>query len=265
MKLPTSLVAVKKITSSVARSSFLAETIEKVAQLMIRVEGTINPIILRRTSLESYEVVEGHFEYYAAVRAREISPLKGEMIQAIILEPENEEALLDQITFLRKSAPSAASSSDDNSLEMRFANLEKMFQAQFEELRKDNRNLQQAIEGVSSQIQTADARGEWIDAIANQITEALRPVVSGKRSSKSSTKKSVDDLKQNPLDLNSATQAELETVPGVGSQKAIDLIKRRENKPFSSIAELAEVKGISKSMIDRFRWQECFTVHTSNS
>ncbi|MEG4579670.1 chromosome partitioning protein ParB [Microcoleus sp. MON1_C5] len=54
--------------------------------------------------MDSYEIVEGDFEYYAAAKAREINPMKGETIGAFILEPENEGLLLEQVQALRKSA-----------------------------------------------------------------------------------------------------------------------------------------------------------------
>lgn len=268
MKLPTSLVAVKKISSSVARSSFPAEEIEKAAHLIIDVEGTINPIILRRTSLESYEVVDGHFEYYAAVRAREISPLKGEMIQAIILESENEKVLLDQVDLLRKSANSKPLPDGNSSdLDFRFANLEKVFQSQFEELRKDNRSLKQSIDEVASKAQNSGFSEELIDAIVNKVVETVRSIVPPPRlRKKSSGKKTIDELKQNPLDLNLASKDELETVPGLGPEKALDIVDRREAKgKFTSVEELSEIKGISEKMIDKNQWRECFVIRDSNA
>lgn len=102
MKLSTSLVAVKKINSNVPRSEFLEDELNRTAELILKAEGIINPPVIRRTSLESYEVVNGHFEYYAAVKAREIDPRKGEMIGAFIIEPENEEVLMDQVKVLRR-------------------------------------------------------------------------------------------------------------------------------------------------------------------
>ncbi|MBD1905332.1 hypothetical protein NDI37_18540 [Funiculus sociatus GB2-A5] len=101
MKLSTSLVAVKKINSNVPRSEFLEDELNRTAELILKAEGIINPPVIRRTSGESYEVVNGHFEYYAAVKAREIDPRKGEMIGAFIIESENEEVLMDQVEVLR--------------------------------------------------------------------------------------------------------------------------------------------------------------------
>jgi ParB family chromosome partitioning protein len=103
-KLLVSLVLVKKITSTVPRSNFAERDLEKLAQLILELGGLINPIILRRSGMDAYEIVDGDFEYYAAAKAREINPMKGETIGAFILEPENEGLLLEQVQALRKSA-----------------------------------------------------------------------------------------------------------------------------------------------------------------
>ena len=103
-KLLVSLVLVKKITSTVPRSNFAERDLEKLAQLILELGGLINPIVLRRNGMDAYEIVDGNFEYYAATKAREINPMKGETIGAFILEPENEGLLLEQVQTLRKSA-----------------------------------------------------------------------------------------------------------------------------------------------------------------
>jgi ParB family chromosome partitioning protein len=103
-KLFPSLVAVKRITSAVPRSNFAEPDLEKLARLILESGGLINPIIVRRKGMDAYEIVDGDFEYYAAVRAKEIESLKGETIGAFILEEENEELLLEQLEILRKTA-----------------------------------------------------------------------------------------------------------------------------------------------------------------
>jgi ParB family chromosome partitioning protein len=103
-KLFPSLVAVKRITSAVPRSNFAEAELEKLARLILESGGLINPIIVRRNGMDAYEIVDGDFEYYAAARAKEIEPLKGETIGAFILEEENEELLLEQLEILRKTA-----------------------------------------------------------------------------------------------------------------------------------------------------------------
>ncbi|WP_445173128.1 ParB N-terminal domain-containing protein [Microcoleus sp.] len=103
-KLFPSLVAVKRITSAVPRSNFAEADLDKLARLILESGGLINPIIVRRNGMDAYEIVDGDFEYYAAARAKEIEPLKGETIGAFILEEENEELLLEQLEILRKTA-----------------------------------------------------------------------------------------------------------------------------------------------------------------
>ncbi|MEG4964222.1 MULTISPECIES: ParB N-terminal domain-containing protein [unclassified Microcoleus] len=103
-KLFPSLVAVKRITSAVPRSNFAEPELDKLARLILESGGLINPIIVRRNGMDAYEIVDGDFEYYAAVRAKELESLKGETIGAFILEEENEELLLEQLEILRKTA-----------------------------------------------------------------------------------------------------------------------------------------------------------------
>ena len=161
MKLSTSLVAVKKITSTVPRSNFLDEDLEKAAQLILQAEGVINPIILQRTSLNSYEVIDGDFEYYAAARAKEIDPRKGEMIGAFIIEEENEEVLKKQVELLRKpkvAAVAEPTNPDSNALELRLTNLESRIENRISELKNqqatDRQNLESELAELKNQIPT---------------------------------------------------------------------------------------------------------------
>ncbi|MEG4633705.1 ParB N-terminal domain-containing protein [Microcoleus sp. AR_TQ3_B6] len=86
------------------RSNFAEAELEKLARLILESGGLINPIIVRRNGMDAYEIVDGDFEYYAAARAKEIEPLKGETIGAFILEEENEKILLEQLEILRTTA-----------------------------------------------------------------------------------------------------------------------------------------------------------------
>ena len=266
MKLPTKLVAVNRVISSVSRSSFDAEQIDKAAHLIISVEGIINPIIVRRTSFDSYEVVDGHFEYYAAVRARELSLAKGEMIQAIILEPDNEEALLEQVNILRGntalvSTPVIGESTYTGetinldqvvNLETQFVNLERIFKAQFDELQKSNRHLESRISELATQSSIfhnpkLDIEEELITQIASKVVESITPLISSLSTKSLSAKSDINLSKASTvilLDLNSASIEELSKIPGI-KEKATEVIKLRTTKGrFSSFEELHDIKGI---------------------
>lgn len=115
MKLLTSLITVKNTQSNLPRSSFPADDIEQAAQAILDAEGIINPIVVKRTGIESYEVIAGHFEYYAAVRAREINPRQGEMISAYIVGSDKEVAVKTQIELLRNTPKVSSTSTSESS------------------------------------------------------------------------------------------------------------------------------------------------------
>ncbi len=52
------------------------------------------------------------------------------------------------------------------------------------------------------------------------------------------------------IDLNAATQAELETLPGIGASKAAAIIA---NRPFATVDDLERVPGIGAATIERLR------------
>jgi len=53
-----------------------------------------------------------------------------------------------------------------------------------------------------------------------------------------------------PLDINNASAAELERLPGVGPKLAQAIVEHRAaHGPFAGPAQLAEVKGISERLI----------------
>jgi len=49
------------------------------------------------------------------------------------------------------------------------------------------------------------------------------------------------------IDINTANQAQLETLPGIGPVIAGRIIEYRQKKPFASIEEIKEVKGIGEA------------------
>ncbi|MGD1805719.1 hypothetical protein ACP6PL_09815 [Dapis sp. BLCC M126] len=105
MLLSPEFVLVKEITSNVPPSEFLELDLEQATQLILKAEGTIKPLIVRTIGWESYEVVDGHCEYYAVVRAKEINPRDGERIGAFIIEGDKAEVLEEQVEMLRNISP----------------------------------------------------------------------------------------------------------------------------------------------------------------
>lgn len=185
MKLSTSLVAVKKITSNAPHSKFLETDINQAAQLILKAGGLINPIIIRRTGIASYEVVDGHFEYYAAVKAREIDPLNGENIAAYIIEPDNEEVLLSQIKALRRRESDnlreeAIQSAPSSSIESQ--PLLPSSSSEIPDIKNLVQQLEQSLAAIlSSKIEEsvktleANLKSELLEAIRNEISQQKTP------------------------------------------------------------------------------------------
>lgn len=59
-----------------------------------------------------------------------------------------------------------------------------------------------------------------------------------------------------PLNLNSATAAELENLPGIGAKTAVRIIEYRQKKgPFKKIEELMNVQGIGEKSFLKLKSQ----------
>jgi len=56
-----------------------------------------------------------------------------------------------------------------------------------------------------------------------------------------------------PVNLNTATQQELETLPGVGPKTAEKIIRFRELQPFGSVDDLRYVQGIGDKRLETLR------------
>jgi competence protein ComEA len=56
-----------------------------------------------------------------------------------------------------------------------------------------------------------------------------------------------------PIDLNSATQTELETLPGIGPARAADIVAYRQEHPFRRIEDVMKVPGIGPGIFERIK------------
>ena len=62
------------------------------------------------------------------------------------------------------------------------------------------------------------------------------------------------------MNLNSATESDLQTLPGIGPSKALAIIEYREtNGSFKTIEELMEISGIGEKTFEKLK--EHITVH----
>jgi hypothetical protein len=134
MRLFPSLVPVSDVTCNIP-GRFSAESLRQAAQLILSGDGIITPLIVRQTSFDHYELVDGAFEYYAAMEAKKLDPLRGELINAYIVPSAQEQIIAEQIAVFRRgetldsvSAPSVTSTDANAELLRQFALMRKELQ-----------------------------------------------------------------------------------------------------------------------------------------
>ncbi|WP_414513762.1 chromosome partitioning protein ParB [Nostoc sp. PCC 9305] len=151
-----SLVDVKNIASNEPRSNFAESDLENLADIIIETGGIIRPLVVKVTGVESYTVVDGHFEYYAAVRAREKNPRQGEMVNAFVIAPKLEDLVVKQVASLKGSDSSTkqvTSKPETTKLEPRLANLELRLEKQFNEFKSEFLQERQRIDSQFKQLE----------------------------------------------------------------------------------------------------------------
>ncbi|MEG3938450.1 MULTISPECIES: ParB/Srx family N-terminal domain-containing protein [unclassified Microcoleus] len=279
-KLFPSLVAVKKIVSAVPSSNFAQPDLEKLARLILNLGGLINPIIVRRTGMDSYEIVDGNFEFYAAARAKEIEPFKGETIGAFILEPENEELLLAQLEILRSGAVSESRgesatpeessitesvgenpvSEPPSSFEQRLINIEARLENQINELKAEHAREKQVLAERIQEVENLFSQQlpllieAGLDRRIERLkleSEAAKPPAVELESVTPSLSGSMPLLEALNTQDKAQLKASLEATTFLKAPVIQLILKERDVRPFVSFANVVErIKGLTdKTMI----------------
>ena len=155
-------VDIEDITSKLPRSVFKVEELEQIAQSIIAAGGLLSPLLLKQTGPESYEVLAGDLEYYAAVRAQEISSNEEEMVNAFIVPDNLVEDAVEQFKIIHKSSAtitSGAVNPKDRSIGSgQITNLESRIDEFMRDLKKmrrqDMQSIEQSIGNLQEQLPT---------------------------------------------------------------------------------------------------------------
>ena len=123
-----------------------------------------------------------------------------------------------------------------------------------EEACVDDINLAYKLEdGMKIYIPSKQEKQEEKNTIAEDLTQKYITTSSG-LSKEESDSQVTNSNKSAKVNINTATQTELETLPGIGASTAIKIIDYRKDKgKFKSIEDIKEVKGIGDSKFEKIK------------
>lgn len=257
------IILVKNILADVSPEQFDSKQIEEAARSILEGEGLVSPIIVRREGAEHYQLVEGEFEYCAAVRAREIDSLRGESTDAYVIDKNNEDVIQKQIALFRNQSRTAVVPESPvavpTNVEMFERLLEKKLQPLMSELAVSaniERLLGDLLENqllLTSKVISIEARLPLSGNNDQSPKEKNREVP--KKEDKVVLPENLPPYLQN---LNEASEEVVRTTitqstqPKVASAtKIVKLILG--NRPFATEKALSDVKGMGPTTISKLR------------
>jgi ParB-like nuclease domain len=107
-------VDVKSIKSALPKSNFAESELEQLADLILETDGLLRPLILQEIKAGTYQVIEGHREYYAAVRAKEKNVVKAEMVNAFVITTSDRRSAIAQLALLSGTPLNGVTNPTDN-------------------------------------------------------------------------------------------------------------------------------------------------------
>ena len=260
-------------------SQFESSQLEHLANLFLRAGDTVRPILLSKISPISFQILEGDFEYYAAMKAQEIDT-QFTAIRAYVVPPDLESTILEQYHFLRsRSFPNLITPQiipqKLDQIEQAIANrLEQKLTATIErtiEQKMDSslQSLQTLVNQLTSQLESHLIPAGTIPA-GTIVELPIQPVIPlPKKSSKpdkpsktppkTTTKnKNTDDHDPKRLqvlnDLNTINFADLERKLGQSKNGkfARPIHEQRSQQLFASIPDtIANVKGLAEKTMQK--------------
>ncbi|MEL0588785.1 MAG: hypothetical protein U1V55_25090 [Planktothrix rubescens PR222] len=184
MSLETYLVDIQDISSSQLRSNFSEKDLKNMAELILELGGLLKPLIIKEGGLRRFEVIEGHFEYYAVVKALEIDD-DLEMVRAFIINENSESSAKKQLQFLNASEPINLIPSIANneweaktlSMESRQNNLEIRLDELIEHQKQDSKRLTDTLQEVKNGLQQLENTVNNLTTNLDELTQLVKQII----------------------------------------------------------------------------------------
>ena len=221
------MVDIESITSNVPRSQYSEADLERLADQVLETKGLLKPLILKKSGFETYEVVDGHLEYYAAVRASEKNPRLGEMVNALIIAEGSEAAAINQVEIIHKLTASPQENGKkvaDTTLESRLTNLELRIEKGFNQIREEQLQERARVDNKLKKIEITPQQKQ-IDPL-----------------------ESFNTLEQNELEIK--LQRSKIPVPQKIAKNIVEARRKKPNKMFADYRDVVKsVQGLGETGI----------------
>lgn len=225
-------VDIESVSSIQSRSNFSEADLELIAESILESGGLLKPLVLKKTGFEKYEVVDGHFEYYAAVRACEKNPHATE-VNAVIISPESEDAVVKQVEALKGSSsldrqpkpPLEAINSDSRltNIELRIERQSNEFRA---ELTREIQKIEDKFKKIEDQIPQRFKPLELLNNLnQDDLAEKLeRSRITGAEKAKKIAKAIVDARRKKKQQQFEDYRDVVTSVKGLGEKTILTII-----------------------------------------
>ncbi len=277
LKVAPKIILFKSIDTNI-ENTFSKDEIEQAARSILEGGGVINPLVVKRKGIERYDLVNGEFEYFSAKRAKEIDPIKGESIDAYIIEEDNAHVLEQQIKLFRHHAPhikpetengASSKASNESSVNVSMIELQNMFSTLLQPLVEKIDQIQKIVQYHADSIEAKiDNRFEEMeDNLAAKLSdkmdhrlEAIENRLANIEKEKNKGKKVDPSPELTPSDawieaLNQITFEELtrKAAKKLKATQINNLIAVRDTQPFVNEQDVRDVQGIGPAAIKHLK------------
>ncbi|WP_006787873.1 hypothetical protein [Thiorhodospira sibirica] len=277
LKVAPKIILFKSIDTNI-ENTFSKDEIEQAARSILEGGGVINPLVVKRKGIERYDLVNGEFEYFSAKRAKEIDPIKGESIDAYIIEEDNAHVIEQQIKLFRHHAPHIKPETEngaspkafkESSVNVSMRELQNMFSTLLQPLVEKIDQIQKILQNNTNSIEAkidnrfeemednlaaklSDKMDHRLELIENRLANIEREKNKGKKVDPSPEPTFSDAWIEA---LNQITFEELtrKAAKKLKAKQINNLIAVRDTQPFVSEQDVRDVQGIGPVAIKHLK------------
>ena len=230
---------IKEIKASVPRANFAEDKIEQAAELILASGGVIRPLVVKQTGIDSYELIDGALEYFAAMRAREKDPRRGELVNAFVVSPKQDASIREQLAVLNAGtepnpvSPPPLGGTSSDALSTFVTNFVVSSEARISEIRElaaqNQRKLDSEIKRLDQELATRKGPKDLLELINTVDTDDLRARLAFYGADKAKVEAICNARQQQKNGKFETYQSLLQAAKGLGEKGLLRLIDNVRN------------------------------------